>query len=100
MRAVIKKAKSGSATEAAEAASRVLREFVGDMLNLEGGALTPSETSDHLREAGVPGEIVDALEHLLGRCEAARYGGDASSLSEIPVAASALLDRLDRNLGS
>ncbi len=99
MREIGKKARTGSVVGAAETASRVLREFIGDMLNLEGGALTPGETAEHLRCAGVPTEIIAEIEGLLDRCDEARYGGAVGDLAALPGAARDLLDRLDRKLG-
>jgi hypothetical protein len=94
-RSALKRAKRAAARAGDPAAlSRAIRDYVGDKLNLEGGALTPAETAEHLRQAGVPEELVGEARSLLEQCEAAQYGG-----AEVELAgAGNLLSRLDREV--
>lgn len=89
-----------AAADACHLASRCLRGFVGDKLDLEGAALTPEETAAHLRRAGVDGELVARTRALLEELEAARYGAAAAGADPARLAAETgeLLRRLDREI--
>jgi hypothetical protein len=65
-----------STHEVSQAASRCLREYVGDKLGLEGSALTPTEVEQQLRGRGVAEEWVGKARDLLEQLEAAQYGGE------------------------
>ena len=83
--------------EAVEAASRALREFLGDMLNLEGGALTAAEAGARLRDAGLSAERAAEVQRSLGELEAALYGaGRSEAVDERRLAR--LIRTLDREL--
>ena len=49
--------------------SRIIRDYLGDRLDLPGAACTPEELEQKLRERGFPGEMVAAVRQLLDRCE-------------------------------
>lgn len=83
---------------ATEAASRLLRAFVGDKLGLTGGALTPEETAQHLVHGGLAPESAERLRAYLEDLEAAGYGGPQNDPAAPGVATRAreellLLDR-------
>jgi hypothetical protein len=65
-----------STHEVSQAASRCLREYVGDKLGMEGSALTPTEVEQQLRGCGVAEEWVGKARDLLEQLEAAQYGGE------------------------
>jgi hypothetical protein len=84
-------------TLAPREASAVLRRYVGDRVGAEGGALTPRECADRLEALGASPALVQETRELLGRLEAADFGGGGTS----SIAAGelrGLLDRLDREL--
>ena len=67
--------------EAVEAASRCLREYVGDKLGCEGSALTAEETEQRLAAAGVDPELAARTGVALEELEAIHYGADAVAVS-------------------
>ena len=79
-------------TERAQLASRVLREYIGDKLGVEGTALTPEEVDQRLREKGVADDLVKETHGLLDRLEAFQYGASA-------IEAGSLADQLDSLVG-
>jgi len=82
-----------------EAASRCLRDYVGDKLGVEGGALTPPETERALLDGGAGGELAGAVRALLERLEAARYGaGGPMAGRELSERVEKLVARLERGL--
>lgn len=92
---------AGRQVEAAEAASRALRVLIGDLLNIEGAALTHGDAAEHLRASGrVDEALIDRVVAFLAACEAAQYGG-ATSLSQLdglPVRVGQLARDLERAL--
>ena len=64
-------------------ASRILRDFLGNKLNLEGGALTPSDTAARLGQAGLSSELVERTRAFLAQCEQAQYAGPAAGASKL-----------------
>lgn len=94
-------AKGHDTPEAARTASRVLREYIGDKLGLEGSALTPVEAAEGLRRAGIPDGRVAEARRRLERLEAAQYGGGA--VIAVDSLAGDLLDllrRLEKEIGA
>ncbi len=63
--------------EQAEAISRILRSYLGDVLQLEGLALTPAEVRALLAERPIPTEVRTAWTTLLARCDALHYDATA-----------------------
>lgn len=55
-------------------ASRVLREYVGDRLGIEGSALTPPEAARYLAAAGAGEAVVRRTEAHLARLDGLQYG--------------------------
>lgn len=53
--------------------SRIVRTYLGDKLQLEGGALTPQEAGERLRRQKVAEPVVQELVELLQKLEEARY---------------------------
>jgi len=58
----------------AQSTSLCLRQYIGDKLGLEGGALTPSELDESLRAQGVGEALSSETRDLLERLEAAHFG--------------------------
>ncbi len=56
-------------------ASVALRTYLGDRFNIEGGALTSSDTDSKLSPFGVAEETMQKIETFLRVCEVAQYGG-------------------------
>ena len=100
-RAQLKALKPGQSS--LQDASRVLRDFLGHKLNLEGGALTPTDTSTQLTAAGLNDDIVGRTQAFLSQCEQAQYAGPGSGGSNLTPAQyqalEALLTELHQGLG-
>ena len=83
--------------QVADRVVHALSELVASRLHLPSGSLTARETVDRVRERGGSDDVLDALERVLKRAEAARYdrggGQDQESLLE---EARGLVDELDR----
>lgn len=94
--------KAGRRLEAAEAASRALRELVGDLLNIEGAALTHGDVAEHLLGSGVDEALAGRVAAVLTACEAAQYGGATSSaeLEGLAGRVKQLIKDLERALGA
>lgn len=86
--------------DGAAAASRVLREYVGDKAGLEGSALTPAEAAVELRRRGVGEETVRRVRERLEALEAAQYGGGLAAAGTEALAGDlkALLKELEREI--
>jgi hypothetical protein len=95
----LKEGATGGETPA-DAASRCLREFIGDKLGLEGSALTPTEVDERLRGKGVEEALVAEAVELLQRLEAAQYGAAGVSSSDARETIEPLVRRLDKEVGS
>ncbi len=95
---VEKAAKQGESREAARLASRVLREYVGDKVALEGSALTPAEAATQLERRGVDAELVAATRERLEALEAAQYGAGTVEGQDLAAELKALLKRLERQV--
>ncbi|MBT3217927.1 MAG: protein BatD [Proteobacteria bacterium] len=82
----IKTAAKGEPEDLVPAVSRALRNYVGDRLGIEGGALTPREVGDLLRHHEVPEELVASVEEKLRWAEACEYGqaGNQSAVGGRP----------------
>lgn len=85
------------AREAALAASRALRAFIGDMLGFEGAAATSPEIADRLAGAEVGAELVAEVRAMLDRFDAAGYGG--APVAGAPDVVADLAKRLAAVLG-
>ena len=87
----------GNAVSAADV-SRALRTYVGDKLDIEGGALTEEEARNLLLEASVPDSLVDEACHTLRQCDAAIYGAakDSAPVEGLATTTRALLKQLDK----
>ncbi len=55
--------------------SQILREYIGDKINLNGAAFTSDEAINKLREKEFPEEQVITIRDLLGKLEKIQYGG-------------------------
>ncbi|MED5464376.1 MAG: BatD family protein [Myxococcota bacterium] len=67
-----------SATDQVTGGSTVLREYIGDKLNLEGRALTAAEAAQSLQNAGVQSPLVQTVTQFLNWAETAQYGSPGS----------------------
>lgn len=83
---------------AAHLASRALRGYIGDRLNLEGGALTPTEAAQHLRERGAEEEIGHRVETVLARLEAVQYGAVGGTAGDLRQEIDGLLKTLEERV--
>lgn len=88
----------GTDREASQAASRCLREYIGDKLGLEGSALTPAEVEQQLRSRGVEEDWVGKTHDLLQQLEAAQYGGEPVTAAEAVTRIEALVKGLERQV--
>jgi len=93
-------AEEGRHGEAADLASRGLREYLGDMLNLEGAALTATEVEQRLRETGLTAELSSRVHRLLDDLEARQYGAGQTDRSpeSLTMSMGELLRELERGL--
>ena len=85
----------------AQGCSAVLRQYIGDHLNIAGGALTAIDTRAQLQTRGLEENLIARIEAILSWADALQYGApsptgvDAStSLEEM----NALLKELERSL--
>ncbi|MEM7356937.1 MAG: BatD family protein, partial [Acidobacteriota bacterium] len=89
-------AQDGRHLEASQAASRLLREYIGDKVGLEGSALTPSEAAEQLRRCEVDEETVEATQRKLEGLEAAQYAGaSAADSGDLQAELGSLLKQLE-----
>lgn len=88
----------GDGRGAAELASRCLREFVGDKLGVEGGALTAREVYEELGRRRVGDGLADETAALLRSFEAAKYGAGSVTPAEAADRLEPLIKRLDREI--
>ncbi|MCP4661064.1 MAG: protein BatD [bacterium] len=98
MRRVAEAVRQGQAREAAQLASRCLREYVGDKVGLEGSAFTPAEADEQLRRCGVDDELVKTTHERLVDLDAAQYGGGAADTDRLAVELKELLKQLERQI--
>ncbi|MEM9292948.1 MAG: BatD family protein [Acidobacteriota bacterium] len=91
---------SPGSSQAADGASSCLRSFIGDLLNIEGAALTPAETAENLRSAAVDEELITRVSSCLEQLEAAQYGARPSGGADATETVEALIQELHRALGS
>jgi hypothetical protein len=88
----------GDNASASRLASRCLREYVGDKLDVEGSALTPVETEALLQMHGVEEALVDETCGLLRRLEAAQYSSEQIEPHRLTTELTPLLKKLDRQI--
>ncbi|NOZ87717.1 MAG: protein BatD [Deltaproteobacteria bacterium] len=93
-------ASKGEKDKSLEMVSRTIKEYLGDMLNTGGGALTAYEADTILRELAVPGEKVKPVVGLLSELEGILYGGGTpgDSAQDAPKRALKAIKRLHRHL--
>lgn len=92
----------GNDSERITGSATIIRQFIGDKLNLEGKALTPTEATDQLRRAQVADSTIEKVSELLRLSEAAQYGmptGASHGGSPLPQVHK-LLSHLDKELSS
>lgn len=90
---------SAEPADTARSLSLILRGYIGDKLDLEGGALTPVEAADHLRRVGTEPDLVTEVDKLLTRLDRLQYGAARSAGSAEPRAElEDLLPRLEEHL--
>jgi hypothetical protein len=98
---VEKAVQAGETREASQLASRLLREYVGDKVDLAGSAFTATEAEAQLRRCGVEDEIARQTHRLLESAEAAHYGGVAAQEAEdLGSSLRELLKQLERQIRS
>lgn len=89
---------TASEVEASQRASRILRQYIGDKLGVEGSALTAVEVDEHLRTGHVDEELVRETHALLERLEAAQYGASQVDPEHLLRSIEELLKRLERQI--
>lgn len=96
---VAKAVRDGNHREAVVLASRLLREYVGDKVALEGSAFTPTEAGEHLARCGVEESLVRETRERLESYEAAQYAGDQAVASdELAPELKSIFRRLDKQI--
>lgn len=86
--------------ESGELLSRIVRQFVGDCLGIEGGALTWRECGEWIRRAGADPDAASELEQILRDLDGAQYAAGGAAASAVDrQRISVLLKRLDTDLG-
>ena len=96
---VAKTAAGGGHRDAAVLASRLLREYVGDKVGLEGSAFTPAEAGEQLSRSGVEASVVQETRQHLEHLEAAQYAGiQASETEDLASELRTLLKSLERQI--
>ena len=97
--AAAKAVKAGDRRAAAELESRALRHYIGDKLDLEGGALTPADAARLLGERRIDAALVAEVQRQLERCDALQYRAHPDDADAADVAAvTTLVQRLERAL--
>ncbi len=84
--------------QGARTASKLLREYIGDKLGIEGSALTPAEVDERLREKGVDEVLVDETHGLLANLEASQYGASEVEAEALAEQLDSLVRRLERQI--
>jgi len=64
--------------EFASELSEILREYIGDKLNMEGKAITATEVEHKLKESDYLYDHVDIIRKFLEKCEALQYAPESS----------------------
>ena len=64
--------------EFASELSEILREYIGDKLNMEGKAITATEVEHKLKESDYLYDHVDITRKFLEKCEALQYAPESS----------------------
>jgi hypothetical protein len=54
-------------------AGKAVKDFIGDKLNMSGGALTPAEIEQKLNDARIASEAVDEFKKIIEKLEAAQF---------------------------
>lgn len=89
----------GAVAEAAALASRGLRQYIGDKVGVEGGALTADEAAEQLATRGMDAERVARVRGLLLELESQQYrAGAGDTLGTVDLLP--LLNELERELSS
>ena len=64
--------------EFASELSEILREYIGDKLNMEGRAITATEVEHKLKQSDYLHDHVDITRKFLEKCEALQYAPESS----------------------
>ncbi len=70
--------KNTDSKEFASELSEILREYIGDKLNMEGKAITAAEVEHKLKESDYQKDHVQITRKLLEKCEALQYAPESS----------------------
>ena len=84
------------------AGSRVLRHYLGNQLNLEGGALTSSDVQEALLTHGVSPDLAQRVRKFLSQCELSQFGSPTEaklSAQKVADTVELLLKDLQQSLG-
>ena len=85
--------------ETARELSLIVREYLGNILNLQGTAITASEVKEKLMTGSFSEEEIQAAQELLQRHEAFQYAPTEENLPENLIQETrTLLDRLEKKL--
>jgi hypothetical protein len=93
-------ADSPDPNQRARNASKILRQYIGDKLGVEGNALTPGEVDQRLRETGVDEILVEETHGLLVQLEASQYGASVVEADALAEQLKSLVRSLERKIGA
>ncbi len=83
--------------ERAKELSLIIREYLGNVLNLQGTAFTPAEVEEKLKAGNFSSEDIRAARDLLEQCESLQYSPSRGEATETLVKDSRnLLERLEK----
>ena len=89
----------GKQEEFYNSASKTVREYLGDRLNIPPGGIT-HQVVDELREKGVSKDLLETLSSFFGSCDNARFAPSSISSQEMEDTLelmSTLIDRLEKS---
>ncbi len=79
--------------------SRILREYIGDKINLNGTAFTPREMETILKERNYREDLIQTASGLLEKCESLQYAPvpvNGNLTATLLDESSALLEKLEK----
>lgn len=90
--------KKTDSKEFASELSEILREYIGDKLNMEGKAITAAEVEHKFKESDYKHNHVEITRKLLEKCEALQYTPESSGNNrELLVESEDLIKMLEKN---
>ncbi len=81
-----------------EQAAVLLRTYLGDRFNLDGGALTVADIDPKLRPFGVSWEIIQKVEAFFQTCDEARYGGRQENRDDAIATLTSIVNQIEKGV--